>query len=179
MADSNVPPVFSIIDDQIEILPVESVIAVFEVKRTLNETSFKAANDKLKKAWDLFSRNGRTTSGPTNQAVTGSLMPGTQSPILGVLSLAHDEIKTNNLEFSVIDLAWSVSGWATVAANQDGKISPTVSREGHASTKPLMVTGSQAVTTQKMIAILRSWLATSTGQWLKTEGIFEYYIDRW
>jgi hypothetical protein len=178
VADSNVPPVFTIIDDEIEIVPVEAAIAVFEVKRTLSKGCIDDANDKLHKAWEVFARNGRAKSQSTNTVVAGSLMPGTQSPILGVLGLAHDNIDMHELDFSIVDMAWAISGWAAVAGNQDGRIPPTVSREGHKNTLPLLVPGDQTMVMQRMIAILRSWLATSTGQWLKPERIWEYYIDQ-
>lgn len=177
IADSNVPPVFAIIDDQIEIVPVEAAVAVFEVKRTLNKKTFNDANIKLQKAWDVFQRNGRTKAQSTNTAVAGSLMPGTQSPILGVFSLAHQDLALQDLDFSVIDLVWAVRGLAIVAGNEDGRISPTVSREGHKLTQPIALPGDHSMVTQRMIAILRSWLATSTGQWLKPDRIWEYYIE--
>jgi len=55
VADANVPPVFAIIDDQIEIVPIESAIAVFEVKRTLNKDSLNMPLPSYRRLGTYFS----------------------------------------------------------------------------------------------------------------------------
>lgn len=183
VADSNVPPLFSIIDGQIDIVPVDSVIAVFEVKRTLRKSLFDDANKKLESVKEIFDRNDRTKFEHERTAVAGSLMPGTFSPTLGVISLDHDKndkgeasFNPDDLDFSVIDFAWSLSGWAAHARPEHSEINPTASRETwNAIIKTREVKGDQAWITQEKLGILRSWLATSATPWLKPNRIMEYY----
>lgn len=178
VGDSTVPPIFSIINDQVEIVPVEGIVAVIEVKRTLSTTTLNEATEKLEKARVLFDRNGRTKTEPSKTVVTGSLMPGTQSPVLGIVGLENGEFDAKSLNLDVVDFAWAVKGRAVVAADESGRVSHTVSRESHGQTTRAAVQGDQSHLTATMIAVLRSWLATSTGQWLKPERIHEYYLKR-
>jgi hypothetical protein len=114
VADTSVPPLFSIIDGRIEIVPVESAIAVIEIKRTLTRTTVINAVDRLRKARLIFDRNNRAKNKNINTVVSGSLMPGTTSPLYGIVGLAYEDFDESVIDWAFVDFCWALQGFCGI-----------------------------------------------------------------
>lgn len=89
--------------DNLEIVPVESVVAIFEVKRTLNNTSLKKAKEQLERIFNVVSlsktnstrymQGGSTMIAGQNIQITGGLL---SNPLIGIIGLLHEGIDNFN-----------------------------------------------------------------------------------
>lgn len=81
-----------------EIVPVEAVVGVFEIKRTLNSESFRGAVEQLK---EIINTVNIPKSDKTEYLPGGIRLEGLQSsiysnPLIGIISLDHDKTYFDN-----------------------------------------------------------------------------------
>ena len=116
IVDDRIPSLYKFAYGDVEIVPVEAVCGIIEVKRTLTRTSLNNAighlsmisqdleKDKSAKKSKLLCENNRC--GPTLNVCT-------TAPLYGVIGLRHEgDLNTNELntaEQSFLDIVWSVS----------------------------------------------------------------------
>ena len=70
------PPIFSIIDGEIEINPIESMVGIIEVKRTLTKESLRSAQEQILKTYNNVIKGYRTKE-ENNNTLSITLKPGT------------------------------------------------------------------------------------------------------
>lgn len=92
IVDTLVPQSLFILDSELslELVPIESVVAIFEIKRTLNKSSFtKALNHLFETQQKLnLKKNNKSLYFPTGVNGIGSLY---SNPLIGILSITHEK----------------------------------------------------------------------------------------
>lgn len=182
LANKDTPPIFSIIDDKIEIIPVESMVGIIEVKRTLTSDSLKKAQSQILNTYENVIKSHRTKEDNYN-TVSITLKPGTQSPLFGIIGLTS-ELTRKDIESiidpQIIDFVWAFKGnEAFIVGDYNGKTTGTVSRKDVDRPRMLSIEGPESVVFSKVKGILSFWLSSLASQWIKAEGINGYYIDIW
>ncbi|MCD4677773.1 MAG: hypothetical protein K8S18_17515, partial [Desulfobacula sp.] len=89
LSHNMIPPLFSIIDGEIDIVPVESMVGIIEVKRTLTIDSLKSAQDHILKTYNDVIKNYKTKDMGYN-TVSITTKHGTQSPLFGIIGLTSE-----------------------------------------------------------------------------------------
>ena len=176
-------PIFSIIDDAIEIIPVESMVGIIEVKRTLTVKSLKDAQSQILNTYENVIKEYRTKEEDNNTISISSLKPGTLAPLFGIIGLTSElTIKEINsiIDPKIIDFVWAFKHKESfMVGDFKGKISGSVSRKDVISPRMLIIDGTEAVVFSKTKGILSFWLSSLASKWLKAESIKGYYIDIW
>ncbi|MCD6056349.1 MAG: hypothetical protein K0R12_1311 [Gammaproteobacteria bacterium] len=102
ITDTLVPHTLKLFEhfDNLEIVPVEAVVAIFEVKRTLNKSTLKKATVHLEKIFDAVSLSktnekryfhggwGIAPSPAQGMQLTAGLL---SNPLIGIIGLLHKE----------------------------------------------------------------------------------------
>lgn len=183
LSDKASPSLFSIVDGEIEIVAVESLVGIIEVKRTLTKSSINSAQDQIKSTYESAIKDYKTKSESINTVSISTLKPGTQSPLFGIIGLSSeisDEELVKVIDPGLIDFVWSMKiGTAYLIGGCGGESTGTVSRFGLKSPRMLKVDGSEAVVFSKVKGILRFWLSGLASQWMKADAIKGYYLDIW
>lgn len=114
--------------DNLEIVPVEAVVAIFELKRTLQTSSLKAAGAHLQKIFnevplqkdlpDKYLPGGIKFQSGNNLSISGGK---TSNPLLGIISLLHE----NSPDYSklpwLIDTVFSFQGFLRAPKDEGSK----------------------------------------------------------
>jgi hypothetical protein len=117
LVDDSVPPIFRFKNADIEVVPVESVCGIFEIKRYINKNNIKDFIEKLSKS--VLDYDGLTKSAPYsgNTINTANMSTSIRSPLIGIISLTSD-LNINNTSLNdtpnVIDIIWSIDGFAAI-----------------------------------------------------------------
>ncbi len=113
ITDKLVPHVLKRFDhlDNLEIVPVEAVVAIFEVKRTLRTSSIKTATEHLEKIFqDVPLSKGRMEhyipGGIEIKSGNGAKVDGgcLSNPLIGIIGLLHEE----DLDWDKQKLPWFI-----------------------------------------------------------------------
>ncbi|HHT9877317.1 TPA: DUF6602 domain-containing protein, partial [Legionella pneumophila] len=103
--DNDYPPIYKFKNYDIEIVPVESVCAILEVKKHINGPQFKKFFSKLNIS--VSSYNGLTKKTSENSA-----------PLVGIISMTSNFSIENYLkiirEKNIIDFLWSIDGFCSI-----------------------------------------------------------------
>ncbi len=112
--------------DNLELIPVEAVVAIFEVKRTLYKSSYKSAGEHLEKIFNDVplskERQQRYLPGGVELKSKGpiTIEGGKYSnPMIGIIGLLHEEsIDWSNLPWFV-DIIFSFQGFLRATKNTE------------------------------------------------------------
>jgi hypothetical protein len=175
-------PLFSIIDGQIEIVPIESMVGIIEVKRTLTSESIKNAQNQIRNSYENVIKEYRTKE-EENNTLSITTQPGTTSPLFGIIGLTS-ELTLNDINSiidpNLIDFVWAFNhNESFVFGDFNGQSTGTVSRKGLKQPRMLSVKGEKAIVFSKLKGHLTLWLSRLASLWIKTESIKGYYIDIW
>jgi hypothetical protein len=120
ITDTFVPHTLKRLDylDNLEIVPVEAVVAIFELKRTLRPSSLKAAGVHLQKIFDEvplrkdlpdnYLPGGIKLQGGNGVTITGGK---TSNPLLGIIGLLHENSPDCSELPWLIDTTFSFQGF--------------------------------------------------------------------
>lgn len=183
LTDKASPSLFSIVEGEIEIMPVESVVGIIEVKRTLTRASVESAQEQIKNTYKSAFSGYKTKSENDNTVSISSLRPGTQAPMFGIIGLVS-ELKEDELRSIIdpelIDFVWAFKHTESfVVGDSGGKPAGTVSRKGINQPQMIKLEGDEAAVFSKLKGVVRFWLSRLASQWIKPEGIDQYYIKIW
>ena len=119
IADNRIPAIYEFGVSDIEIVAVESVCGLIEVKRTLTSEVLKSSLAHLKKASLLLQTydNGIKSTDTSSNLVGMNLNHATHSPFYGIISLAANSKTFNATNKAIInfevanfcDMIWSIS----------------------------------------------------------------------
>lgn len=118
--DDRFPSIYMFSYSDIEVVAAESVVGIFEVKRTLSKKSLVSAINHLKETSSILARykNGIKSKNTTDNNVGPSMSMSTLAPIYGIISLQRDEQivseeflleHVNDEISSFLDLIWSLT----------------------------------------------------------------------
>jgi len=177
-----IPPLFSIIEDKIDIVPVESMVGIIEVKRTLTKESIQSAHSHILKTYNEVIKDFKTKELDYN-TLGITLRPSTQSPMFGIIGL-KSELSQKDIQDlidpNLIDFVWAFKhDESFVFGDVNGKSTGTVSRKDIVGARLLSVRGQNAIVFSKVKGIIRFWLSGLASQWMKADSIKGYYIDIW
>jgi len=126
IADCHIPALLRLSGAEIEVLPIESVIGLIEVKRTLTKKTLSDALDHLQKVIDS---TGRALTLKTDKKLNGFNKyvgfhnNSSNKPLLGVVALTSgmndfaSEVSELIVEKkSLVDFVWTLDGFALVPA---------------------------------------------------------------
>ncbi len=183
LASKATPPIFSIIDDEIEIIPVESMVGIIEIKRKLTSKSLEDAQSQIVNTYENTIKNYRNKNENYSTVSISSLKPGTQTPLFGIIGLTSELSRSDIdsiIDPNIIDFVWAFKhNEAFVIGDSQGKTTGTVSRKDVDSPRMLTIKGTEAVVFSKVKGILSFWLSSLASQWIKADAITGYYIDIW
>lgn len=104
--------------DNLEIVPVEAVVAIFELKRTLRPSSLQAAGEHLQKVFDEVPlrkdlQDNYLPGGIKLQCGNGINITGgkTSNPLMGVISLLHEGSPNCSKLPWLVDTTYSFQGF--------------------------------------------------------------------
>lgn len=113
LVDNAIAPIYKFSGLDIEVVPVESVCGIFEIKRNIDKTNIKSFIDKLSKS--VLSYKKLTKANPYNPGAlnVSTLSPGIFEPLIGIVSLTSELGKDQSIlkDPNVIDMIWSVDGF--------------------------------------------------------------------
>lgn len=117
IADNRIPSIYVFGIGDIEVVPAEAVCGIFEIKRTLNNTSAKVALDHLastRAILDVYKEGLKSKTQAMNNAIGTSVNVASTAPIYGIIALdaAPDALTMQPLAEAVvnfIDIVWAIS----------------------------------------------------------------------
>lgn len=117
LVDNSVPPIFRFKNADIEVVPVESVCGIFEIKRYINKNNIKEFIEKLTKS--ILAYDGLTKSAPYSGNIinTANMSTSIRSPLIGIISLTSDlDTNISSLDDipNIIDFIWSIDGFSVI-----------------------------------------------------------------
>jgi len=182
LAHKATPPLFSIIDDKIEIIPIESMVGIIEVKRTLTKSSLKDAYEQILCSYNEIIKEFRKKDANYN-TLSVTIKPGTTAPLFGIIGLeselTHEEINSI-IDSDIIDFVWALNhNEAFIVGDEKGRATGTVSRKDVVNPRLLSIKGDKAIVFSKIKGILSFWLSSLASIWIKAENINGYYFDVW
>ncbi|RDI13173.1 DUF6602 domain-containing protein [Flavobacterium sp. AG291] len=182
LSNKNTPPLFSIIENKIAIVPVESMVGIIEIKRNLTKESIKQAQSHIKKTYEEVIKDYKTKD-LDNNTFGITTMPSTLSPMFGIIGLtselSHEDIK-ELIDPDIIDFVWAFQhDESFVVGDFNGKCTGTISRKDINQPRMLSIKGENTVVFSKVKGIIRFWLSSLASQWMKADSINGYYIDIW
>lgn len=122
LVDNAIAPIYKFNTLDIEVVPVESVCGIFEIKRNIDKTNIKDFVNKLSKS--ILSYKGLTKANPYNAGAlnVSTLSPGIFAPLTGIISLTSDLDNNVPNDLNIIDIIWSVDGYVAMPIKK--QISP-------------------------------------------------------
>lgn len=182
LANKATPPIFSIMNNSIEIIPIESMVGIIEVKRTLTKDSLKSAYDQIINTYENVIKAYRQKN-MENNALSVTIKPGTRSPLLGIIGLESEISQADIDEIidpGIIDFVWAFShNEAYVIGDSKGKISDTVSRININSPRLIQIKDQNAIVFSKVKGILSLWISSLGSLYINADNIIKYYFDVW
>ncbi len=112
LVDNSIPPIYKFQNVDIEVVPVESICGVIEIKRNINKKNIDGFAQKLSDS--VLRYKGLTKDLPyqANTINIANFGPRIAAPLIGIISLTSDldqtlQLKTKN----IIDFIWSIDGF--------------------------------------------------------------------
>lgn len=111
--DNRVPPIYKFNNLDIEVVPVESVCGIFEIKRNINSKNLSKFVSKLHSSVMQYPDLTKTTPYNSNIVNTANMGAALLHPVVGIISLTSDLSKedlVSSVSNSILDIIWSVDG---------------------------------------------------------------------
>jgi len=128
LVDNSIPPIFRFKNADIEVVPVEAVCGIFEIKRNIDKSNIKTFIEKLTNS--ILNYEGLTKAAPYNSNIANraNMSIGINVPLIGIISLTSDlemkDLPINDTR-NFIDIIWSIDGLSTLPYSRTTKNSQT------------------------------------------------------
>lgn len=163
----------------LQIVPVESVVGVFEIKRTLNEDSLKAANAHLLKIKESVNLpKGEQAQYLMGRKIEGNMKTGVYAnPILGIIGGAHDfnqQLPEDEKTEWFVDVIFSVKGFLRAPTENDNDFALFENRCGPCKYKTITL-GSGVTRGQILllfVGFVQEYLNRTSGRVLNVNAYF-------
>ncbi|KOF02223.1 hypothetical protein OB69_13400 [Roseivirga seohaensis subsp. aquiponti] len=182
LANKATPPIFSIVNNEIDVVPIESMVGIIEVKRTLTRESIKSAFEQISNTYENVIKGFRKKD-EGNNSLSVTIKPGTRSPMFGIIGLESQLTKKDIEEVidpKLIDFVWAFNhNEAFIVGDNKGNIRETVSRRDNMSPRMLCITGTNSIVFSKIKGTLSLWLSSLASLYIQPDNITGYYFDVW
>lgn len=112
LVDNSIPPIYRFQNVDIEVVPVEAVCGVIEIKRHIDNRNINKFIEKLSNSVLLYSGLTKTMPFQPNSISVHNMCPTITSPLIGLISLTSQiQATLIGATLNIIDFIWSIDGF--------------------------------------------------------------------